>query len=169
MDGLALAARGPRAGRGFVQRTLPGVAAFARSSKEGQYYLMPLVLVTLPLLILPMAPGVELTLGNSLIPMTGLVLLLRQLLDGNGWEVRYYVLPVILVTGVCCLVAMRWAIDQFNTESVLFSDTERLDLRLVAQAFGPRSGRHADRRRRGQLRRADFGVGILRHAADAGQ
>ncbi len=106
------------------------LAAFARSSKEGQYYLMPLVLVTLPLLILPMAPGVELTLGNSLIPMTGLVLLLRQLLDGNGWEVRYYVLPVILVTGVCCLVAMRWAIDQFNTESVLFSDTERLDLRL---------------------------------------
>jgi sodium transport system permease protein len=106
------------------------LAAFARSSKEGQYYLMPLVLVTLPLLVLPMAPGVELTYGNSLIPMTGLVLLLRELLDGNGWEVLRFVPPVIFVTGACCFVAIRWAIDQFNTESVLFSDTERLDLRL---------------------------------------
>ena len=44
------------------------LAAFARSTKEGQYYLMPLLLVTMPLVILPMAPGVELNLGNSLIP-----------------------------------------------------------------------------------------------------
>ena len=50
------------------------LASFARSNKEGQYYLMPLVLVSMPLMILPMAPGVELTLGNSLIPLTGLVL-----------------------------------------------------------------------------------------------
>ena len=46
-------------------------AAFARSTKEGQYYLMPLMLVTMPLMMLPMSPGVELNLGNSLIPVTG--------------------------------------------------------------------------------------------------
>ena len=51
--------------------------------KEGQYYLMPLLLVTMPLVILPMAPGVELNLGNSLIPVTGVVLLLRSVLEGN--------------------------------------------------------------------------------------
>ena len=50
------------------------LAAFARSTKEGQYYLMPLLLVTMPLVILPMSPGVELNLGNSLIPVTGVVL-----------------------------------------------------------------------------------------------
>jgi len=33
------------------------LAAFARSTKEGQYYLMPLLLVTMPLVILPMSPG----------------------------------------------------------------------------------------------------------------
>src|SRR4029078_2366108 len=44
------------------------LAAFARSTKEGQYYLMPLILVTMPLCILSMAPGVELNFGNSLIP-----------------------------------------------------------------------------------------------------
>ena len=41
------------------------LAAFARSTKEGQYYLMPLLLVTMPLMMLPMAPGVELTLGQQ--------------------------------------------------------------------------------------------------------
>ncbi len=62
------------------------LAVFARSTKEGQYYLMPLMLVTLPLLILPMSPGVELTLGNSLIPLTGLMLLLKLLVEGNGLD-----------------------------------------------------------------------------------
>ena len=54
------------------------LAAFARSTREGQYYLVPLLLVTMPLAVLPMTPGVELTLGNALIPVTGLVLLLRE-------------------------------------------------------------------------------------------
>ena len=106
------------------------LAVFARSSKEGQYYLMPLVLITMPLLILPMSPGVELTLGNSLIPLSGLLLLLRALLEGNGWEALPFVPPVALSTGLCCYLAMRWAVDQFNSETVLFREGERLDLRL---------------------------------------
>jgi sodium transport system permease protein len=106
------------------------LAAFARSSKEGQYYLMPLILVTMPLMVLPMAPGVELTLGNSLIPLTGLVLLLRMLLEGNVVEALPFIPPVALVTLVCCRVAIRWAVDQFNRENVLFRESERWDLRL---------------------------------------
>src|SRR5205085_1917910 len=90
------------------------LAAFAKSSKEGQYYLMPLMLVTMPLVILPMAPGVELTLGNSLIPITGVVLLLRALLEGNYLDALPFVLPVAGVTLVCCLWAIRWAVDQFD-------------------------------------------------------
>ena len=66
------------------------LAAFARSTKEGQYYLMPLVLVTMPLVVLPMAPGVELNLGNSLIPITGIVLLLRAVLENNYLAVLPY-------------------------------------------------------------------------------
>ena len=106
------------------------LAAFARSSKEGQYYLMPLMLVTMPLVILPMAPGVELTLGNSLIPVTGVVLLLRAMLEGNYWHALPYVAPVAIVTLGCCLWAIRWAVDQFNSESVLFRESERLDIGL---------------------------------------
>ncbi len=106
------------------------LAAFARSTKEGQYYLMPLVLVTMPLVILPMAPGVELNLGNSLIPITGLVLLLRALLEGNYLSALPYAAPVVGVTLLCCIMAVRWAVDQFNKEDVLFRESERLDVSL---------------------------------------
>ncbi len=104
-------------------------AAFARSTKEGQYYLMPLLLVTMPLMMLPMSPGTELNLGNSLIPITGVVLLLRTLVEGNYADALRFVVPVCGVTLVCCLLAIRWAIYQFNQESVLFRESERLDLR----------------------------------------
>ena len=39
------------------------IAAFARSSKEGQYYLMPLLMISLPLMLLPMWPAAEIDLG----------------------------------------------------------------------------------------------------------
>ena len=104
------------------------LASFARSTKEGQYYLMPLVLVTMPLVILPMAPGVELNLGISLIPVTGVVLLLKAMLEGNYWQTLPYLPPVVAVTGACCLLAIRWAVDQFNSESVLFRESERAGL-----------------------------------------
>jgi sodium transport system permease protein len=106
------------------------LAAFARSTKEGQYYLMPLVLITMPLTILPMSPGVELNVGNSLIPITGIVLLLRTLLEGNFTEALPYIPLVAAVTLGCCWWAIRWATDQFNKESVLFRESERWDLSL---------------------------------------
>ena len=103
-------------------------AAFARSTKEGQYYLMPLLLIIMPLMMLPLSPGVELTLGNSLIPVTGVVLLLRSVIEGQYLEASYYVVPVVGITLMCCLLAIRWAEEQFNSESVLFRESERLDL-----------------------------------------
>lgn len=106
------------------------LAAFAKSSKEGQYYLMPLVLVTMPLVVLPMAPAVELNLGNSLVPITGIVLLLKAVLEGNYWQALPFVPPVVAVTLVCCLLSIRWAVDQFNSESVLFREGERFQLKL---------------------------------------
>jgi sodium transport system permease protein len=106
------------------------LAALARSTKEGQYYLMPLLTLVMPLVILPMSPGVQLNLGNSLIPVSGMVLLLRALLEGNYWQAAQFCPAVLVVTLGCCLLSIRWAIDQFNSESVLFRESERLDARL---------------------------------------
>ncbi|MEQ8837185.1 MAG: CPBP family intramembrane glutamic endopeptidase, partial [Lacipirellulaceae bacterium] len=96
--------------------------------KEGQYYLMPLMLVTMPLMLLPMSPGVELELGTSLVPLTGLILLLRSIIEGQYFEVLRFAVPVLGVTFMCCLLAIRWAEEQFASESVLFRESERLEL-----------------------------------------
>jgi sodium transport system permease protein len=75
-----------------------------------------------------MSPGVEINLGNSLIPITGLILLLRSVIEGNYLTALTYLAPVVGVTLLCCLLAIRWAVEQFNRESVLFRESERLDL-----------------------------------------
>jgi len=106
------------------------LASYARSNKEGQYYLMPLMMTVLPLVLLPMNPAMDLTLGNSLIPISGLMLLLRSLLEGEYARILPYIVPVLLVTATCCWIAVRWAVDQFNREDVLFRESERFDLRL---------------------------------------
>ena len=106
------------------------IAAFARSSKEGQYYLMPLLLITLPLMTLPMLPTVELELGTSVIPVTGMMLWLRALIEGEYVEAARYAMPVLGVTMGCCLLAIRWAVRQFEDETVLFRESERFGLGL---------------------------------------
>jgi len=108
-------------------------ATLARSTKEGQYYLMPLLLISLPLMVLPMLPTAELDLGTSLIPVSGVMLLLRQLMEGQLAEALPYAVPVTVVTVACVLLAIRWAIDQFNSETVLFRESERIDLGLWLQ------------------------------------
>lgn len=105
-------------------------ASFAKSTKEGQYYFMPLFMLAMPLMMLPMSPGIQLNLGNSLTPLMGVVLLLRALIEGQYADALRYVLPVTAVTLVCCLLAVKWAVHQFNQESVLFREGERFSVGL---------------------------------------
>jgi len=97
------------------------VAAMAKSSKEGQYYLMPLMMVSMPLVLLPMMPGTTLSMGTSLIPVTGMFLMVRTLVEGQYSSALMHLPMVLGVTlGALCL-ATRWARRQFETESVLFA------------------------------------------------
>jgi sodium transport system permease protein len=103
-------------------------AAFARSSKEGQYYLVPLMMISMPLMMVPMLPGTQLNLGTSLIPISGLMLLLRGLIEGQAADCLRYVAPVAAVTFACCWFSVRWVIHQFNSETVLFRASERFSI-----------------------------------------
>jgi sodium transport system permease protein len=100
-------------------------AAFARSSKEGQYYLVPLMMISMPLMMVPMLPAAQLDFGTSLIPVSGLMLLLRGLIEGQYAECLKFAGPVCAVTLICCWVAIRWVVNQFNSETVLFRASER--------------------------------------------
>jgi sodium transport system permease protein len=107
------------------------VGAYARSSKEGQYYLMPLFLITMPLMFLTLAPGVKLSPFYSLIPITGVALLMQELMTGPGLdEVWFYFVPVLAPIALYSWLALRWAIEQFKREEVLFREAERLDIGL---------------------------------------
>ena len=106
------------------------LASFARSTKEGQYYLMPLMMLAMPLVVLPMAPGVELSMGYALVPVSGIVLLLKTLLEGSYQQALEFLPVVLAVTFLSCWLAVRWAVEQFNTESVLFREGERFSMGL---------------------------------------
>jgi sodium transport system permease protein len=107
------------------------MGAYARSSKEGQYYLMPLFLVTMPLIFLTLAPGVELNAFYSLVPVTGVALLMQRLMTTPLEQVPWlYFVPVLVPIVMYSWLALRWAIEQFNREEVLFREAERLDLGL---------------------------------------
>lgn len=107
------------------------VGVYARSSKEGQYYLMPLFLVTTPLIVLTFAPGVELNAFYSLLPVTGVALLMQRLMTVSLDKVPWlFFVPVLAPMGLYCWLALRWAIEQFKREEVLFREAERLEVGL---------------------------------------
>jgi sodium transport system permease protein len=114
----------------FFSALCLALAVLARSMKEGQYYMTPLYLVCLPLIFLTLLPGIELNLFYSLVPVTGVSLLLRALILGDYHIAGRFFLPVLIPTVLYGLVALRWAVDQFQREDVLFREAERFDLRI---------------------------------------
>lgn len=116
----------------FFSALCLAVGAYARSSKEGQYYLMPLFLLSMPLIFLTLAPGVELNALYSMVPVTGVALLLQRLMTASSAEQVpwLYFVPVLAPIVFYSWLALRWAIEQFKSEEVLFREAERLDVGL---------------------------------------
>ncbi len=110
------------------------LGVYARSVKEGQYYLVPMFIVTMPLCFWAMAPGIQLDLQRSLIPITGMALLQQRLMSVSpGPLPAIYIVNVLGVLILCSLLAVWWAVRQFHRESVLFREAEPLEPRSVFQ------------------------------------
>lgn len=115
---------------GFFSALCMALAIFARSTKEGQYYLMPMFLLVTPLIFLTLAPGVELTPFYSLVPVTNVALLLRTLMLHQYDVAAVYFLPVLIPTILYGYLALRYAVEQFRREDVLFREAERFSVGL---------------------------------------
>ncbi|MGB9625403.1 MAG: ABC transporter permease subunit/CPBP intramembrane protease [Phycisphaerae bacterium] len=100
---------------------LIAVASFARSFKEAQNYVMPVIMAALIPGTAGALPGVELHGVMALVPVANMVLLTRELLLGHfaNW-------PAMLVAlGSTCfyaVVAVVVAARLFGQEAVLFAD-----------------------------------------------
>ncbi len=107
------------------------VATFARSTREGQYYLTPLLFVTLGLTLFCMSPVVEIEPLYSILPVVGPALLLKEVLAEPGSTAPLvYGLPVLVTSIGYSFAGLWWAIAMFKREDVLFREAERFDLRL---------------------------------------
>jgi sodium transport system permease protein len=94
------------------------VSLFAKSYKEAQSYLGPLIVVVLVPGMIAALPGTELTARTALIPLLNLSLVCKEMLSGS-WPWGY----IALIFGSSSLYAagaLALAVRMFNREDVLF-------------------------------------------------
>ena len=101
------------------------LGVFARSTKEGNYYMVPMFLVVVPLAWCCMAPGIELDARMSWVPVTNAVLLQQRLMAVRPDPFPWAHVPAVVVSlGACIGLALWAAVHQFNREAVLFREAE---------------------------------------------
>ena len=117
----------------FFSAVLLSITSFARSFREAQAWLIPLMLVSLAPGILSLMPGVHLTVGLALVPLVNIVLLGRELFQGTAATHLYAV--TLLSTLVYTILALRVAASVFGSDTVLFGSSAGLS------AFAKRPGK----------------------------
>jgi sodium transport system permease protein len=102
----------------FFSAVLLLVTSFARSFKEAQAYVVPLMVVSLAPGFMSVMPGLELNSLLSVVPLANIVLLARDVLEGDAsvlWG-AVAVLSTILYGGVALALAAR----VFGSDAILY-------------------------------------------------
>ena len=102
----------------FFSAVLLLVTSFARSFKEAQAYVVPLMVVCLAPGFMSVMPGLELNPLMSVVPLANIVLLSRDVLEGNASLIfgAIAVLSTILYGGVALTLAAR----VFGSDAILY-------------------------------------------------
>jgi len=94
------------------------ISLFAKSYKEAQSYISPLMIVVILPAVAAMLPGVELTSKLALIPILNVSLLCKELVTGTyHWN---FIALIFLSTCVYAAGALFLAVKMFQREDVLF-------------------------------------------------
>ena len=94
------------------------ISLFAKSYKEAQSYISPLMIVVILPAVAAMLPGVELTAKLALIPILNVSLLCKELVTGTyHWN---FIALIFLSTCVYAAGALFLAVKMFQREDVLF-------------------------------------------------
>jgi sodium transport system permease protein len=103
----------------FFSAVLLTLTSFARSFKEAQAYLIPVMLLAISPGVLSLMPGIELNGLLAVTPLVNIVLLARDLLEGN--MVPGLAALAILSTIVYAAVAITVASKIFGNDAVLYA------------------------------------------------
>ncbi|MEI8018487.1 MAG: ABC transporter permease subunit/CPBP intramembrane protease [Schlesneria sp.] len=103
---------------GFFAAVILILTSFARSFKEAQAYLIPVMLVSLAPGVLCLLPGIEMTGWMSVTPLVNIVILARDIFDGRAHPA--WVLAALLSTVLYSAVALSVAARIFGTDAVLY-------------------------------------------------
>ena len=97
---------------------LIAIALFAKSYKEAQSYISPLMFVVVIPAVAAMLPGVDLTPKLAIVPLLNVSLLCKELVTGEyHWN---YIVLIFASTCVYAAGALYLAVKMFQRESVLF-------------------------------------------------
>jgi hypothetical protein len=94
------------------------VALFAKSYKEAQSYIGPMVIIVLMPAMIGMLPGIDLNAKLALVPLLNLSLVCKEMLSGD-WHWNY----IVIIFGSSCLyaaAALALAVRMFKREDVIF-------------------------------------------------
>lgn len=104
----------------FFSAALLAITSVARSFKEAQAYLIPLMLLSLTPGVMGMLPGLKLEGTVRAVPLLNIVLLARDLFDGHASGAAAVV--VVVSTLLYSMAVLAIAARIFGAESVLFSE-----------------------------------------------
>jgi sodium transport system permease protein len=94
------------------------IALFAKSHKEAQSYIAPLMFLVVIPAVAAMLPGVDLTPKLAIVPLLNVSLLCKELVTGEyHWN---YIALIFASTCVYAVGALFLAVKMFQRESVLF-------------------------------------------------
>jgi sodium transport system permease protein len=102
----------------FFSAVLLAVTSFARSFKEAQAYLIPLMLASIAPGMLSMIPGLKLQGPLAVTPLVNIVLLARDVLQHTVDPVT--AIWVVISTGLFALAAIGVAARIFGTDAILY-------------------------------------------------
>jgi len=102
----------------FFSAILLSITAFARSFKEAQAYLIPLMLVSIAPGLLSMMPEVVLTPGLAAVPLVNMVLVARDLFLG-AVDARLAFVAVV-TTSLYAVAAIAFAARIFGADAILY-------------------------------------------------
>lgn len=103
---------------GFFSAVLLAVTSYARSFKEAQAYLIPIILLSLAPGLMALTPGLSLNGPLAVAPMVNILLLARDVLQGQAEMIPAVI--AVFTTVLYGFVAILVAAKIFGTDAILY-------------------------------------------------